>query len=144
MKKVVLASLLSATALIPFVVQPAAFGQAAGGGVQMSQEEYAKYQACATATAPAQKASSCEDYLKAFPNSNVKADVLGQLLYAYSQSGDEARFTATYAKLLELIRSKGRPLEDDDLQGSDLILPPPDVTLAEAAAEFSGEGLIPG
>jgi hypothetical protein len=63
---------------------------------------------------------------------------------AACQSGDEARFTATYAKLLELIRSKGRPLEDDDLQGSDLILPPPDVTLEEAAAEFSGEGLIPG
>ena len=62
MKKVVLASLLSAAALIPFAVQPVAFGQAAGG-VQMSQEEYAKYQACNTATAPAQMASPCEDYL---------------------------------------------------------------------------------
>ena len=67
MKKVVLASLLSATALIPFAVKPVFAQATAGGGqgVQMSQEEYAKYQACATATAPAQKASACEDYLKA-------------------------------------------------------------------------------
>jgi hypothetical protein len=33
---------------------------------------------------------------------------------------------------------------DDELVGSDLILPPPDVTLEEASAEFTGEGLIPG
>jgi hypothetical protein len=90
MKKVVLASLLSATALIPFAVKPV-FAQTAAGGVQMSQEEYAKYQACATATAPAQKITGCEDYLKAYPNSAVKPDVLNQLLYAYSQSGDETK-----------------------------------------------------
>jgi len=101
MKKVVLASLLSATALIPFVVQPA-LGQAAGGGVQMSQEEYAKYNACATATAPAQKTEACEDYLKAYPNSAVKGDVLGQLLYAYSQAGDEAKTLDTADRLLAI------------------------------------------
>ena len=32
----------------------------------------------------------------------------------------------------------------NELVGSDVILPPPDVTLEEAKAEFSGEGLIPG
>ena len=32
---------------------------------------------------------------------------------------------------------------DDELEGSDLILPPADLTLAEAGAEFTGEGLIP-
>lgn len=92
MKKVVLASLLSATALIPFAVKPV-FAQAAGGGqgVQMSQEEFAKYQACTTATAAAAKATACEDYLKAYPNSAVKVDALQQLLYAYGNSGDEAK-----------------------------------------------------
>jgi len=30
------------------------------------------------------------------------------------------------------------------LVGSDLILPPPDVSIEEAREEFSGEGLIPG
>jgi hypothetical protein len=102
MKKVVLASLLSATALIPFAVKPVFAQATAGGGqgVQMSQEEYAKYQACATATAPAQKASACEDYLKAYPNSAVKPDVLNQLLYAYNQSGDEAKTLDAADRLL--------------------------------------------
>jgi hypothetical protein len=103
MKKVVLASLLSATALIPFAVQPAAFGQAAapgGGNVQMSQEEYAKYNACATATAPAAKVTACEDYLKAYPNSVVKTDVLNQLLYAYNQTGDQAKTLDAADRLL--------------------------------------------
>jgi hypothetical protein len=30
------------------------------------------------------------------------------------------------------------------LVGSDVILPPPDVSLEEAKAEFTGEGLSPG
>jgi hypothetical protein len=59
-------------------------------------------------------------------------------------TGDEKHFTATYAKLIELVRTKGNKLPDDVLEPSDVILPPPDVTLAEAAEEFSGEGLIPG
>ena len=103
MKKVVLASLLSATALIlPFAVQPA-FGQAAapgGGQVQMSQEEYAKYNAAVTAATPQAKAQAFEDYLKAYPNSAVKLDVLNQLLYAYNQTGDEAKTLDAADRLL--------------------------------------------
>ena len=63
---------------------------------------------------------------------------------AACDSGDEERFRAIYGKLLDLIRTEGRPLGDSELEGSDLILPPPDVSLEEAKAEFSGEGLIPG
>jgi len=63
---------------------------------------------------------------------------------AACDSGDEERFRAAYLKMLELIRTEGRPLGDDELEGSDLILPPPDVSIEEAKAEFSGEGLIPG
>jgi hypothetical protein len=66
----------------------------------MSQEEYAKYNACATATAPAAKIPACEDYLKAFPNSVVKSDVLNQLLYAYNQTGDEAKTLDAADRLL--------------------------------------------
>jgi hypothetical protein len=102
MKKVVLASLLSATALIPFVVQPA-FGQATapgGGQIQMSQEEYAKYNAAVTATTPQAKAQAFEDYLKAYPNSAVKGDVLNQLVYAYNQTGDEAKTLDAADRLL--------------------------------------------
>ncbi len=35
-------------------------------------------------------------------------------------------------------------LDGDDLRDSEVILPPPDLTMEEAAEEFSGEGLIPG
>jgi hypothetical protein len=60
------------------------------------------------------------------------------------EAGDEASFQAVYASLLDYVREKGNQLADDSLSASDLILPPPDVTLEEARAEFSGEGLIPG
>jgi hypothetical protein len=60
------------------------------------------------------------------------------------EAGDDESFRATYNKLLELVRTKGRALDEEELEGSDLILPPPDVSLEEAKEEFSGEGLIPG
>lgn len=63
---------------------------------------------------------------------------------AACSDNDEAHFRDTYAKLLAMVRTKGRALRDDELEGSDLILPPPDVSLEEAKQEFSGEGLIPG
>ena len=44
--------------------------------------------------------------------------------------------TVAYEQLLELIRSEGSELQDDDLRGSDLTLPPPDITLQEAQSEF--------
>jgi hypothetical protein len=59
------------------------------------------------------------------------------------EKGDEAQFHDLWGKMLELVRSAGRPVEDDELVGSDVILPPADTTFQEAAAEFTGEGLIP-
>jgi hypothetical protein len=58
-------------------------------------------------------------------------------------SGDESRFHAAYGELLVFVRS-GRALGEDELESSDVILPPADVTLEEARSEFSGEGLLPG
>lgn len=60
------------------------------------------------------------------------------------QSGDEQQFHDTFSRLLDFVRTKGRPVPDDELAPSDLILPPPDTSLEEARAEFTGEGLIPG
>ena len=57
---------------------------------------------------------------------------------------DEARFGETFGRLLEFVRSKGRRISDDELLASDVILPPPDVSMDEARADFSGDGLIPG
>lgn len=101
MKKVVLASLLATAALAPCAFIQPLVAQAAGGGqIQMSQEEYAKYNTCATATVPAAKATACEAYLTAYPNSVVKADVLNQLLYAYNQMGDETKALDTADRVL--------------------------------------------
>lgn len=58
-------------------------------------------------------------------------------------AGDEPRFRELFEQMLELVRGTGEPLGVDDLTESHLILPPPDTTLEEAAAEFTGEGLIP-
>ena len=59
-------------------------------------------------------------------------------------SGDETSFRESFERLLAYVREKGRPVPDDELAPSELILPPPDVSLEEAREEFSGEGLIPG
>ena len=59
------------------------------------------------------------------------------------QARDEEQFHETFARLLEFVRTNGRPLSDDRLEESDLILPPPDTSLEEARAEFTGDGLIP-
>lgn len=63
---------------------------------------------------------------------------------AACEAGDEQQFRTVFSALIEYIREKGTPIGEDELVGSDLILPPPDVSLEEARAEFQGEGLIPG
>jgi hypothetical protein len=60
------------------------------------------------------------------------------------ETGDEQKFRDAFDRLLDYVRTKGQPVEEDHLGGSDLILPPPDVTMEEAQSEFKGEGLIPG
>jgi hypothetical protein len=59
------------------------------------------------------------------------------------EAGDEAQYKALFGELIEHVRSKGRKLGDDELSHSDVILPPHDTTLEEAAEEFTGEGVIP-
>ena len=59
------------------------------------------------------------------------------------EAGDEHEFEERFKLLLEHVRKAGNPLADDALVSSDVILPPADTTLAEAAAEFTGDGLIP-
>jgi hypothetical protein len=60
------------------------------------------------------------------------------------EMSDEQHFHEAFTELLEFVRTKGHAVDDDHLGGSDLILPPPDVSLEEAKAEFQGEGLLPG
>jgi hypothetical protein len=59
------------------------------------------------------------------------------------EGGREDGFADAFAALLDYVRQHGEPIGDDELEGSDLTLPPSDLTFEEAGSEFSGEGLIP-
>jgi len=55
----------------------------------------------------------------------------------------EAELQRLAGQMATLVRERGRPLETA-LVESDLIIPPADLTLCEAAELFEGEGIIPG
>ena len=59
------------------------------------------------------------------------------------EAGDEAAYTSAFEALLDHVRNVGSVVGDDELEGSDVILPPADTTIAEASEDFTGEGLIP-
>jgi hypothetical protein len=59
------------------------------------------------------------------------------------ESGDETGFQELWSQMLELVAADGEEIQDDELVESDVILPPRDISFAEAQAEFTGEGLIP-
>ena len=59
------------------------------------------------------------------------------------QAEDEATFRERLEQLASTIRGEGERLDDAELAPSDLIVPPPDLTMDEARELFAGEGLIP-
>ncbi|MEV7444262.1 hypothetical protein ACFWA6_35495 [Streptomyces sp. NPDC060020] len=65
-------------------------------------------------------------------------------LLAEMESGDSEGFRRTLGALLEEVRRLGRPLPDDALEPSELILPGPDASLDEVREMLSDDGLIPG
>ena len=74
---------------------------------------------------------------------HAQLDQLDDAVVAQIGAFDENGFHAAFERLLQFVRTEGEPLGDDDLEPSDFILPPADLTYAEAGEEFSGEGLIP-
>jgi hypothetical protein len=71
------------------------------------------------------------------------ADSADDRLQAAVDAGDAAAFTSALAALVSAIRDHGTPVPDDELVGSDAIVPADDTTLEEARSLLSGEGLIP-
>jgi len=65
-------------------------------------------------------------------------------LVASIQESDEATFRKKYQAMLDLVQREGEPVGEDEIVPSDIILPPPDLSLDEARALFTGEGLVPG
>jgi hypothetical protein len=78
------------------------------------------------------------DDAEAGPLNELEARVV-----ALVESGQEKGFPEVFSALLEYVRANGVLVGDDELEGSDVILPPADLTFEEAGEEFTGEGLIP-
>ena len=74
----------------------------------------------------------------------ARVNALDNDAVAAVEAGDEARFTELFGQMIALIRAEGTPLPEDELHGSDVIVPPADTSFEEARHEFDGEGLIPG
>jgi hypothetical protein len=72
-----------------------------------------------------------------------RLDELEKEVAAIVEGGQEDGFRRSYEQLLDFVRSNGQPLAEDDLEGSDVILPPADLSFEEAGRDFTGEGLIP-
>jgi PspA-Associated protein len=86
---------------------------------------------------------SGEDQYRLGDADGKRVQELEDSVAAAVESGDERAFADAYDALLEHVRTTGERVGDDELEGSDVILPPADITLAEAAREFTGDGLIP-
>ncbi|HEU5211453.1 MAG TPA: hypothetical protein VFU10_01660 [Gaiellaceae bacterium] len=56
---------------------------------------------------------------------------------------DEEGLRSLLSQMAQLVESEGSQLPDDYLGASDLVIPPPDLTLDEARELFTEEGLIP-
>jgi hypothetical protein len=78
------------------------------------------------------------------PDADVgRLNELDNQAVAAVEAGDEPRFHQLWAQMVSIVENDGRRLDDDELVHSDLVMPPRDITFAEAKGDFSGEGLIP-
>jgi len=73
----------------------------------------------------------------------AQLNALDNDVVAAVEADDEDRFHELFEQMIDLVRSDGELLDEDELAESDVILPPPDTSFVEAAAGFTGEGLIP-
>jgi hypothetical protein len=52
-------------------------------------------------------------------------------------------YTVLFNQLLDIVRTNGKPLDEDELLESSIVLPPPDTNFEEARKLFVGDGVIP-
>jgi hypothetical protein len=143
MKKVVLASLLAVAGAISSA--SLSFAQATGSGIQMSADEYAAYNNANTQGNCAAKATAFEAYLKAYPNSAVKVDVLSQILFCDTQGADEATTLSAADRLLAVDPGNLRALAVEvyykRLDGDKLTDPAAKTAALDQMAVYAQKGL---
>jgi hypothetical protein len=57
---------------------------------------------------------------------------------------DEAQFHQLYAEMIAIVKNQGEPVPDNQIMESEIILPPPDISLKEAKALFARPDLVRG
>ncbi|MDX6205907.1 MAG: hypothetical protein QOE76_4091 [Frankiales bacterium] len=60
------------------------------------------------------------------------------------ETADEALYQQALTALTDRVRQVGRPVSDDLLVPSDIVIPTPEVSLADVRELVGDEGLIPG
>lgn len=86
---------------------------------------------------------SGEDQYRLADEDAARVNELENAVVAIVEGGREDGFADTYAALLDYVRTHGVRVGGDEIETSDVILPPSDLSFAEAGSEFTGEGLIP-
>jgi hypothetical protein len=86
---------------------------------------------------------SGEDQYRLADEQTAELNELDNAVVSACEGGDEQGYIERFAALLDYVRSNGERVADDELAGSDLILPPADLSFEEAGKAFNGEGLIP-
>jgi hypothetical protein len=86
---------------------------------------------------------STEDQYRLPDGDAERLNELDNEAVAAVEAGDEDRFHEVFEAMLQLVRNDGHKLDEDELEESDVILPPPDLSFIEAGHEFTGDGLIP-
>jgi hypothetical protein len=84
-----------------------------------------------------------EDQYRLPDDDAARLNELDNQAVAAVEAGDEARFHSVFDEMVALVRRDGHKLGDDELEESDVIIPPPDLSFDEARHEFTGDGLIP-
>jgi hypothetical protein len=86
---------------------------------------------------------SGEDQYRLDDSAAPKLNELESAVVQIVDGGREDGFADAYQTLLDYVRTQGERVGDEEIESSDVILPPSDLTFAEAGREFTGEGLIP-
>jgi PspA-Associated protein len=86
---------------------------------------------------------SGEDQYRLADENAAQLNELENAVVAIVEAGRENGFPEAYRALLDYVRAHGQRVGEDEIETSDVILPPADLTFAEAGREFTGEGLIP-
>jgi hypothetical protein len=85
-----------------------------------------------------------EGQLEVSDEAMIDLNELDDQLINAVEKGDQGLFHTALANLINKVREVGKPVADDQLGPSELILPGADATLDEVRKLLHDDGLIPG